>query len=409
MLRQRAFRLIWFSRAASTLAFQIQAVAVGWQIYALTNSAFQLGMVGLAQFFPMVMLNLAVGHFADRHDRRRIVSVCQFVEASACCVLAVGSFTKFLTAPGIFAAVAVIGAARAFEGPTTQALVPGLVDEPLVPQAIALSTSAFQTASIAGPAVGGFLYALGVTAPYAVATALFLSAGIFSGMVRMAPRISHREPATLKSVFSGIHFIRTRPIVLGAISLDLFAVLLGGATALLPIFAREILHTGPWGLGVLRAAPALGAVSMSLTLAHRPLKGRAGHSMFFAVMAFGAATIVFGLSRSIYLSLAALFVLGAADVISVVIRQSLVQLKTPDAMRGRVSAVNSLFVGTSNQLGEFESGVTAAWFGAVPATVLGGAGSVIIAALWMILFPDLRKLDALRAREERTGTETPVS
>jgi len=403
VLRQRAFLLVWFSRACSTLAFQIQAVAVGWQIYALTQSAFQLGMVGLAQFLPMVLLNLAVGHFADRHDRRRIVSICQFVEASAVAVLAIGSFSRLLGAPGIFAAVAVIGAARAFEGPTMQALVPGLVDELLVPQAIALSTSAFQTASIAGPAIGGFLYALGATAPYAVATALFLSAGLFSGLVRLARRLPHREPATLKSVFSGIHFIRSRPVVLGAISLDLFAVLLGGATALLPIFAREILHTGPWGLGVLRAAPALGALSMSFTLAHRPLRGRAGHIMFFAVMAFGAATVVFGISHSIYLSLAALFVLGASDVVSVVIRQSLVQLQTPDAMRGRVSAVNSLFVGTSNQLGEFESGVTAAWFGTVPATVLGGVGSIVIAALWMGFFPGLRKLETLRAPEQAEG------
>lgn len=378
----------------------MQAVAVGWQIYALTHSAFQLGMVGLAQFLPMVMLNLVVGHFADRHDRRRIVSVCQCIEGCAAAALAIGSFTGVLTAPGIFAAVAVIGAARAFEGPTLQALIPGLVDEPLVPQAIALSTSAHQTAAIAGPAVGGFLYALGVTTPYAVAAALFLSASFFSGSVRVAHRIPHKEPATLKSVFSGIHFIRGRPVVLGAISMDLFAVLLGGATALLPIFAREILHTGPWGLGVLRAAPALGALAMSFTLAHRPLKGRAGMTMFYAVMAFGLATVVFGISHSIYVSLVALFALGAADVVSVVIRQSLVQLQTPDSMRGRVSAVNSLFVGTSNQLGEFESGVTAAWFGTVPATVIGGVGSIVIASLWMILFPELRKLEKLHRDHE---------
>ncbi|MEQ1883593.1 MAG: MFS transporter [Bryobacteraceae bacterium] len=394
-MRERPFRLLCISRAFSTLAFQIQAVAVGWQIYALTSSPFQLGMVGLAQFLPMVLLNLAVGHFADRHDRRRIVSVCQFIEGTAAAALAIGSFTAHLSAAAIYTAVAVIGAARAFEGPTMQALVPGLVDEAMLPQAIALSTSAFQTASIAGPAVGGFLYALGVTTPYAVAAALFLSAGFFSGGVRVAHTIPRREPATLKSVFSGLHFIRSRPAVLGAISLDLFAVLLGGATALLPVFAKEILHTGPWGLGVLRAAPALGAVAMSFTLAHKPLKGRAGMIMFCAVMGFGAATIVFGLSSSVYLSLAALFALGAFDVVSVVIRQSLVQLQTPDEMRGRVSAVNSLFIGTSNQLGEFESGVTAAWFGTVPAVVIGGIGSIAVAGLWMFLFPDLRKLERL--------------
>lgn len=389
------------TRAASTLAFQVQAVAVGWQIYALTHSAFQLGMVGLAQFLPMVLLNLVVGHVADRYNRRNIVAVCQVVECGATAVLALGSFGEWMKVPGIFAAVAVIGAARAFESPSTQALAPRLVDRSQLPRAMAVMSSFFQTAAIVGPALGGFLYALGPSASYGAAAALYLAASLATASIRVSHVESRHEAPTLRSVFSGIHFIRGRPAVLGAISLDLFAVLLGGATALLPVFAREILHTGPAGLGLLRASPALGALTMSVTLAHRPIPGRAGHVMFGAVMTFGAATIVFALSHWIPLSLFALFLLGASDVVSVVIRQSLVQLETPDAMRGRVSAVNSLFVGTSNQLGEFESGVTAAWWGTVPATVVGGVGSVVVAALWMIFFPDLRKLDALRPKEER--------
>jgi hypothetical protein len=389
------------SRACSTLAFQVQAVAVGWQIYALTHSTFELGMIGLAQFLPMVLLNLVVGHVADHYNRRNIVAICQVVECGSASVLAIGSYGHWLTVPGIFAATAVIGAARAFEGPSTQALTPGLVDQSHLPRAMAMMSSFFQTSSIVGPALGGFLYAFGPSESYAAAATLFLIGSLATSSIRIAYVVPRREPPTLKSIFLGITFIRSRPAVLGAISLDLFAVLLGGATALLPVFAREILHTGPWGLGLLRAAPALGALSMSITLARRPIPGRAGKAMFGAVMTFGAATVVFALSHWIFLSMIALFVLGASDVISVVIRQSLVQLETPDAMRGRVSAVNSLFIGTSNQLGEFESGVTAAWLGTVPATVIGGLGSIVIAAVWMGLFPDLRKLDRLRAREER--------
>jgi MFS family permease len=387
------------SRACSTLAFQIHGVAVGWQIYALTHSTFQLGMVGLAQFLPMVLLNLVVGHVADRYNRRNIVATCQLVECSAAAVLAIGSYGGWLTVPGIFTAIAIIGAARAFEGPSMQALAPGLVDPSQLPRAMALMSSFFQTSAIVGPALGGFLYALGPGASYGSAAALFLIGSLLTSSIRVAYVAPRREPATLKSIFLGINFIRSRPAVLGAISLDLFAVLLGGATALLPVFAREILHTGPWGLGLLRASPALGALTMSILLAHRPIPGRAGRAMFSAVMIFGAATVVFALSHWIPLSMFALFLLGASDVVSVVIRQSLVQLQTPDAMRGRVSAVNSLFIGTSNQLGEFESGVTAAWWGTIPATVVGGVGSIVVAALWMYLFPDLRKLDKLRARE----------
>jgi len=388
------------SRASSTLAFQVQAVAVGWQIYALTHSTFQLGMVGLAQFLPMVALNLVVGHVADHYNRRNIVATCQFIEGSAAAFLAAGSYGGWLTAPAIYAAIALIGAARAFEGPSTQALTPGLVERSQLPKAMATMSSFFQTAAIVGPALGGFLYALGPAVSYGSVSALFWIGCLATSTIRIEHAVPRREPPTLKSIFLGIHFIRSRPAVLGAISLDLFAVLLGGATALLPVFAREILHTGPWGLGLLRACPALGALSTSVTLARRPIPGRAGRAMFSAVMTFGAATVVFALSHWIPLSMLALFVLGASDVVSVVIRQSLVQLETPDEMRGRVSAVNSLFIGTSNQLGEFESGVTASLWGTVPAAVIGGLGSIIVAALWMYLFPDLRKLDKLRAREE---------
>jgi MFS family permease len=398
-LWHRSFLFLVGSRASSTLAFQIQAVAVGWQIYALTHSTFQLGMVGLAQFLPMVLLNLVVGHVADHYNRRNIVATCQFVECGCAAFLATGSFGGWLTAPMMYGAIFVLGAARAFEGPSMQALTPGLVEKNQLPKAMALMSSFFQTAAIVGPALGGFLYALGPTACYSSTAALFLIGGLATSSIRMEYTVPRREPPTMKSIFLGINFIRSRPVVLGAISLDLFAVLLGGATALLPVFAREILHTGPWGLGLLRASPALGALLMSVTLAHRPLPGHAGKAMFGAVMAFGAATVVFAVSHWIPLSMLALFTLGASDVVSVVIRQSLVQLETPDEMRGRVSAVNSLFIGTSNQLGEFESGVTAAWWGTVPATVLGGVGSIVVAGLWMYLFPDLRKLDKLRARE----------
>jgi MFS family permease len=395
----RSFLLLVGSRATSTLAFQIQAVAVGWQIYALTHSTFQLGMAGLAQFLPMVLLNLVVGHVADHYNRRNIVATCQVVECGCATLLAAGSFGGWLTTPIMYGAIFMLGAARAFEGPSMQALTPGLVEKNHLPKAMATMSSFFQTAAIVGPALGGFLYAFGPTACYSSTATLFLIGSLATSSIRFVHTVPRREPATMKSIFLGINFIRSRPAVLGAISLDLFAVLLGGATALLPVFAREILHTGPWGLGLLRASPALGALTMSVTLARRPIPGNAGKAMFSAVMTFGAATVVFALSHWIPLSMLALFTLGASDVVSVVIRQSLVQLETPDEMRGRVSAVNSLFIGTSNQLGEFESGVTAAWLGTVPATVLGGVGSIVVAGLWMYLFPDLRKLDKLRARE----------
>ena len=400
VFHEPAYVRFWFARICSTISFQVAGVAVGWQVYALTHSTFALGMVGLVQFLPMLLLTLVVGQVADRFNRKSIISICQSVEGVTLALLALSSYLHWLRPSGIYCAVAAIGAARAFESPSTQALVPGLVEDTQVPQAIAWSTSANQTASIVGPALGGLLYAFGPQVPYGLCACLFATAAVLSSGIVQKRRAAAKAPVTPHSILAGIHYIRERRNILGAISLDLFVVLLGGATALLPAYARDILHTGPWGLGLLRLAPAVGALGMAVFLAHRPIHHRAGQRMFAAVIVFGMATVAFALSRSIWLSMAILAVLGAADVTSVVVRSSLVQLETPDEMRGRVSAVNSLFIGTSNQLGEFESGVTASWFGLIPATIFGGVGSIVIALLWMGLFPDLRRLKSVGARTE---------
>jgi MFS family permease len=395
LFRNRAFVCYWFGRVSSTLAYQMLTVAVGWQIYALTGSVFYLGLVGLVQFAPAFLLTLVVGHVADRCDRRAVVRVCQLAEGAGAAALAAGCLTGRLDARAILAVVFVVGAARAFEHPTMQALLPNLVAAGVFPRAVARSTSSTQTANILGPALGGIVYAAGPLYAYMTIGSLYLCAFAFMSLVRAERAVREREAVALRSLFAGITFIRSRPAILGAISLDLFAVLLGGATALLPVYARNILVVGPQGLGLLRSAPSAGALLMSLLLGRYPLRRRAGRKMFAAVIVFGAATVVFGVSTSFPLSLAALVVLGAADVISVVIRHSLVQLATPDAMRGRVSAINSMFIGTSNQLGEFESGVTAAWFGVVPAVIIGGLGTVVTALAWMRLFPDLARVDNL--------------
>jgi MFS family permease len=395
LLRHRPFALYWFSRILSAVAFHMQAVAIGWQVYALTGSALDLGLIGLVQFAPMILLTLVVGHVADRYDRRVIVSLCRLVVAGAAATLALGTLGGWLSKATIFTIVALSGAARAFENPSTAALVPGLVPRAEIPRATAWTVSATQTAQIVGPALGGLLYGLGAHVVYGIAAALLLLASVLVALVRIDRPVRAREPFTLESFLSGVLFIRNKPVLLGVMSLDLFAVLLGGATALLPIYARDILQTGPWGLGLLRSAPAIGALLMSVLLARYPLERRVGRTLFATIIVFGAATVVFGLSTHLVLSLAALSVLGAADVISMVIRFSLVQIRTPDAMRGRVSAVHSLFTGTSNQLGEFESGLTAALFGAVPAVLIGGLGTIAVATLWMCLFPDLRRIRAL--------------
>ena len=380
----------------------MQAVAIGWQVYALTGSVLDLGLVGLAQFLPSVALVLVVGHVADRHDRRRILAWCQRTEAAAAATLALLSITGTITEQAIFALVAVIGAARAFEMPTQQTLLPTLVPASVLSRAVAANASAGQTAIVLGPALGGLLYVAGPATVYGVCAFMFLTASVLVQRIHVERNPTRREPPTLASVFAGIAYIRRKRELLGAISLDLFAVLLGGAAALLPVYARDILFTGPWGLGFLRSAPAVGALTTAFWLARHPLQRHAGRTMLAAVAVFGVATIVFGLSRSFSLSVATLVLLGAADMFSVVVRQSLVQLRTPDEMRGRVSAVNSMFIGASNQLGEFESGVTAAWFGTVPAVVLGGIGTLLVVALWWQLFPQLVAVDKVEAAD-RTG------
>ena len=385
------FRLFWCSRALATLALHMQTVAVGWQLYTLTGSALDLGLVGLVQFVPTAALTLIAGQVADRHDRRLIVVACHLAQVAATIALAFGSLGGWLNRTGVLALVALLGAARAFENPARAALLPRLVPLALLSRAIASVTSAGQTARIVGPALGGLLYALGPATVYSVVAALILVATLLIAAVHDVHPPSPREALTSASLFSGVAFILRRRLLLGALSLDLFAVLLGGATALLPIYAHDVLAAGPWGLGLLRAAPASGALVMSLVLARWPVAHGAGRMLFGSVLVFGLATVVFAISTSLGLSLAALVVLGGSDLLSVVIRHSLVQIRTPDEMRGRVSAVHSLFTGTSNQLGEFESGLLAALFGAVPAVLIGGVGTIAVAALWMRRFPELRR------------------
>jgi MFS family permease len=392
-LAYRSYGWFWCARVAAALTFQINAVVVGWQVYELTSSTFLLGIVGLVQFLPIVLFTLPAGHVADRYPRRVVYGLSLAFQGVSGAVLALGTRGHWLGVPGIFLMVGLLGTARAFQGPAGQALMPSLVPEKLFPKAIAWSTGAFQAASIVGPAVGGFLYALGAAVPYAIASALALTGGVLMALVHPERSDRPREPATLSSVFSGVRYIRDHPNILGCISLDLFAVLLGGATALLPVYARDILRVGSVGLGALRAAPAIGSLAMTAHLALRPPRDRVGRRMFAGVFVFGVTTIIFGLSRNFALSFVSLLVMGAADTVSVVIRSSLVQLETPDTMRGRVGAVNSLFIGTSNQLGEFESGVTASMFGTVAATVLGGIGTLAVVLGWMRLFPSLLRLD----------------
>ncbi|ATO31991.1 MFS general substrate transporter [Dickeya dianthicola RNS04.9] len=374
-------------------------VGIGWQMYDLTNSALNLGLVGLAQFLPQLALTLVAGHVVDQYNRRVIILCCRLLMAATILVLVLGNVTHTISAAMIYACSALLGATRAFEMPATQALLPNLIAPGLLSRAVALMASAREATVIVGPALGGLIYLIGATTLYAASVACFLMSFLVLLNLRYEYKALARTPVNLESLFGGMNFIRRNPVILGSISLDMFAVLLGGATALLPIVAKDILHTGPWGLGLLRCAPALGAVLMSVYLSRRPLTRHVGKIMFSAVAMFGAATIAFGLSTNLFLSLFALLFLGASDMVSVVIRSTLVQLETPDDMRGRVSAANSIFIGTSNQLGEFESGVTAAWLGVVPAIVLGGVGTLLVVALWMKYFPTLAQRQTLEAGE----------
>jgi MFS family permease len=391
----RSFFRFFLARIAITTATQMMMVVIAWQMYDLTHSAYDLGLVGLMQFLPSLALMLMTGHVVDRFDRRYVLAWCMTAQLLVALLLIAGTLQGWLSRDTIFIASLALGAVRAFQMPTQQALGPLLVPASILPRALAMSASGMQAAIIVGPALGGFIYAAGAEAVYMVSALLLAVSIAFITAIHLDHAPTAREPVSLKTVFAGIHFIWHRKEVLGAISLDLFAVLLGGAVALLPIYAREILHVGPWGLGLLRSAPATGALLMSLYLAHRPIERKAGKVMFGSVAIYGFATLVFGVSTSFVVSMLSLAVSGAFDMVSVVIRSSLVQLDTPNEMRGRVSAVNSIFIGASNQLGEFESGVTAGWFGAVPSVLIGGIGTLLVVAAWMKIFPSLAKREKL--------------
>jgi MFS family permease len=380
---------------------EMQSVAVGWQIYEITKRPLDLGLVGLAQFLPGMLLFLVSGHAADRYNRRNLLIVC-YTGFSVCSGLLL--FTSLRSTRAIlpiYMVVVLIGIVRSLNGPVSRALLPQIVPSEDFPNAVAWNGSVFQAATILGPSMGGVVYALskGPSAVYTLSMLAAISAIISTFRIQLRVKPRPREQFTMKTVLAGLHYIRKKKVVLGSISLDLFAVLLGGAVALLPVYAREILLTGPWGLGLLRSAPAIGAVSMAVLLAHRPLRGHVGVTMLWCVAGFGFFTILFGISRSLVLSMLALLFVGALDMVSVVIRASLVQLSTPDEMRGRVNAVEMIFIGASNEFGQFESGLTAQWFGTVPAVVFGGIGTLLVTGLWAWGFPELRRADRVTSVE----------
>lgn len=393
--RNRSFVLFWFARVSASLALQMMVVAVGWQVYDMTGRALDLGLVGLAQFVPAFLLVLVAGAVADRYDRSTVVRLAQLTEGLAALAMAIGTWQGFLTRELILVLVFVLGAGRAFEAPTLMALLPRLVPLPVLPRAVAGSASANQAATIGGPAVGGLLYVVSPTLVYALCAALFVGASILVALIRVEQVAPKREKVDFTTLFAGISFIWKSPLILGSTSLDMFAVLFAGATALMPVYAKDIFNVGPWGLGIMRAMPAVGALLMAIALARWPMMRNAGRKMYIAVALFGVATIVFAVSTSFPLSLAALFVLGAGDMVSVVVRQTLVQVQTPDDMLGRVISVNALFVGTSNQLGEFRAGVFAHLVGTVPAVVFGGVATLLIVGLWTKLFPELLNVQSL--------------
>ncbi|HSQ70482.1 MAG TPA: MFS transporter [Steroidobacteraceae bacterium] len=394
VLRNEDLRRFLLARFLATIAVQMQTVAVGWQVYEVTRDPLDLGLVGLSQFLPFVALILPAGHFADSRDRRRLLALCFALEGLCALLLLAFAWHGLGSALPVFGVMLLFGTARAFAMPTGQALLPNLVPRDRLGTAVALNSSTWQVATIAGPALGGLLYLAGPTAVYATVAALL---GLASGLMLRLERggASGRRSTSFdrEALLSGLRFVKSRRTVLGAISLDLFAVLFGGATALLPVYASDVLEVGPGGLGVLRTAPAVGAALCGAMLGLRPIATRVGRWMFGGVVVFGLATVVFGLSTSFWLSLLALAVMGAGDMVSVYIRHVLVQLETPDGIRGRVSAVNAVFIGASNELGEFESGVTAAWFGTVPAVVIGGVATLAVAWAWARWFPVLWRMD----------------
>lgn len=399
LFRHKAFMRFWIGQMAASFAFQMLLVGMGWQIYNLTDSALSLGLVGLARYLPHLLLSLYGGHLADNLNRRTIMLTSRSLITLTIAVLAVTSVLEIITPAIIYGCCIALGAARAFEMPATQAMVPKLVGPELLAPAMTWTASGREATTIVGPALGGVIYIFGAGALYWTSTACALLSAIILFGLEYQHDQRQRQPATLESLLGGFTFTWRNPVVFGSISLDMMAVLVGCVTALLPIVARDILHTGPWGLGLLRSAPAVGAVLMSLYLAWRPITRRVGIKVFAAVTLFGVMIVAFGLSESLWLSVAALGIMGAADMVSVVIRSTLVQLETPDEMRGRVSAVNSIFISTSNQLGEFRAGVVAALVGAAPAIVFGGVGTLVVTALWSYWFPDLARRDRLDLRE----------
>jgi MFS family permease len=400
--RHSSYTRFFFARFLLSFSQQIVSVAVGWQMYDQTGSAIYLGLIGLVQFLPSLLLILVTGSVADRYNRRAIASLCSLVAALCTLTLLGMTMTGTFSPIPVFAVLLVFGIERAFMSPAVQSLAPNLVPADDLSNAIAWNSSSWQLASITGPVIGGLLYGINAHTAYTVAVVF---AGLGAGLLFLIPKPAQKTTGEAKSwdmILGGFKFIRTEKVVLGAISLDLFAVLLGGATALMPIFARDILTLGPWGLGLLRSAPGVGAIVMAVLLATYPLKHRAGVYMFVGVALFGLGTIVFGLSDNVELSIAALALMGAADMVSVYVRESLIALWTPDQLRGRVNAVNMVFVGASNELGEFRAGTMASVFGAVPAVVIGGIGTLVVAALWASGFPQLRKIDTLDAPEHVT-------
>lgn len=393
----RGFTFYMVARWSIVTAIEMQSVAVGWQVYDITHRPLDLGYVGLAQFLPGVLLFLLSGITADRFNRRKVLLCCYTGYATCSALLLWIAQSGARNVNLIFGVMILIGVVRSFTGPASRAIMPLLVPDEHFPNAVAWNSNAFQSATILGPALGGLVYALahGPSAVYLAALAAALIAFASMLQIQLRPKTRSREPFGLSTVLAGFRYIAQHKVILGSISLDLFAMLLGGAVALLPAYAHDILRTGPWGLGLLRCSPAVGASAMSVLLAYRPLRRRSGAAMLWCVGGFGAFTIVFGLSRSMALSLVALLFVGAADAVSVYVRAILVQFATPDEMRGRVNAVDMIFIGASNQLGEFESGLTAQWFGTVPAVVAGGAGAIVVTLLWAWAFPDLRRVDSL--------------
>jgi MFS family permease len=401
LLQYPSFLWLWSTRTATTAAFHMQGVAVGWQLYEMTGSPIDLGIVGFIQFLPLVVLNLVVGQVTDRYDRRAIIRSCQNVKVAMVGLLALGTAMGWLTREWMFAFLLVASTARAFEMPCMQALIPSIVPVVILPRAIAAAATAQQTAIISGPAIGGLLYLLGPVTVYATCAIIYAAAAVLVSLNKLINDKQDKRPITLESVFAGFSFIWNRKVLLGVMSLDLFVVLVGGITALLPIFAKDILETGPWGLGLLRSAPAVGALTASVVLARWSIEAKAGKILFLSVAAFGISTAVFSLSTSLVLSLIALVGYGAADAISVVIRHSMVQTRTPTDMLGRVITVNSMFTGSSGSLGEFRAGMMAGWLGAVPAALFGGIGAIAVVFIWMRLFPEIGRIDKLNVEEER--------